>query len=175
VYDDYKSHLDALFAHPKFSSLKRPFPGSIFPAAALNFGPRVCCYEHRDAMNVPHGLCAITALGKFNHKMGGHLILHDLKLFIQFPAGALVLIPSATLRHANTPVKDHETRLSFTQFCAGALLRYVDYGFRTDSQFRRQDKAGYAAAMKKRPGRWKEGLAMVRTVDELLKPFAAVE
>lgn len=135
-------------------------------------------------MNCAYGWCAIQALGDFNHKRGGHLILEDLKLVIEFPSSAVILIPSATLTHANVPVGlsegerepppqasmnlSKEKRASFTQYCPGGLLRYVDNGFRTQSSIKRKTKA-YNEMMARRDGRWEMGISMYWTVEELAK------
>ncbi|KAF8158818.1 hypothetical protein K438DRAFT_1986230 [Mycena galopus ATCC 62051] len=37
-------------------------------------------------------------------KKGGHLILWDVKAVVEFPSGALILLPSATIAHSNVPV-----------------------------------------------------------------------
>ena len=59
------------------------------------------------------------------------MVLFDLGLIIEFPPGATILIPSAVFRHGNTPIQPGETRMSFTQFVAGGLFRWVKYGFKT--------------------------------------------
>ncbi|KAJ7861100.1 hypothetical protein B0H14DRAFT_2217722, partial [Mycena olivaceomarginata] len=64
-----------------------------------------------------------------------HQIKADLRLVIEFPPGALILLPSATLAHWNVPDK----RISFTQFTAGGLIRYVDNGFRTQAALEQED------------------------------------
>jgi hypothetical protein len=88
--------------------------------------------DHTDFNNVAYGLCGITALGNFDPTLGGHLVLFDLGLVIEFPPGSTVLIPSSVLRHGNTPVVGEGVqRMSFTQYCAGGLFRWVDYGFQT--------------------------------------------
>ena len=76
----------------------------------FNFGLRVVTKPHRDHFNLAYGWCSITALGKFDHMAGGHLVLPDLKLSIKFPAGSMVLIPSTALTHHNVPITFHETR-----------------------------------------------------------------
>jgi hypothetical protein len=53
---------------------------------------------------------------------------------IEFPSGALILIPSATIAHSNVPVQDGDERISFTQFSAGGLFRFVDNGSRTQDE-----------------------------------------
>lgn len=121
--------------------LRRPFANSAYPAFAINYGPRTVCADHRDHGNAPGVPCSITALGEFDHQQGGHLVLFDLKLMIQFPSGSTILIPSGSLRHGNTDIGLNETRTSFTQFCPGALLRYYEYGFRNKNQIPEEDKA----------------------------------
>ncbi|KAF7300393.1 hypothetical protein HMN09_00922800 [Mycena chlorophos] len=157
----------------KLSFLKlprhRPFPASVFCAACFNFGPRVRTYKHRDILNLPFGWCAIISLGKFDATKGGHLVLWDLKLLIEFPPGSLILIPSATLAHSNVPIESHEHRASFTQFTAGGLFRFVDNDFRTDETFAEEDPAGFEAMLAGRGARWEMGLNLWSTVDELLE------
>ncbi|KAI0039143.1 hypothetical protein FA95DRAFT_1456579, partial [Auriscalpium vulgare] len=114
------------------ASLTKAFEGSVFPTATFNFGPQAQTKPHRDNKNIPYGWCAITALGNFDHAKGGHLILWELKLVIEFPPGSTILIPSAILTHSNTPIQDGETRQSFTQYCAGDLVRWQAYGYRTE-------------------------------------------
>ncbi|KAJ2936881.1 hypothetical protein H1R20_g216, partial [Candolleomyces eurysporus] len=168
VYAYYKGHLDKLYHH--MPDLPRIFTRSVWPCAAFNFGPQVCTVAHRDCLNCPFGWCAIQALGAFDHTRGGHLILPDLKLLIEFPAGAIILIPSATLVHANTPVQPGERRISFTQFCAGGLFRYADNGFRTEDQFKAEDPEGYQVKMDEKKGRWQMGIGLWSTLEELLTP-----
>jgi len=57
-----------------------------------------------DFGNLPYGWCAITSLGPFDPKRGGHLVLWDLQLVIEFPPGSTILIPSAVLQHSNIPI-----------------------------------------------------------------------
>jgi hypothetical protein len=134
----------------------------------FNFGPSVWTFKHRDVCNLPFGWCAVQALGKFDATKGGHLILWDLKLVVEFPAGALILLPSATIAHSNVPVQDGEERMSFTQFTAGGLFRYVDNNFQTQAEVAGGDPAEYKRLMQMKEKRWEEGLALFSTVEELL-------
>jgi hypothetical protein len=143
--------------------------GSIFSCAAFNFGPNVWTFRHRDVLNLAFGWCAIQALGSFDPTKGGHLVLWDLMLVIEFPPGALILIPSATLSHSNIPVQPGDTRASFTQFTPGGLFRYVDNSYRTEGELADADPAEYARLMEKKQLRWEKGLHMYSTVDELVK------
>ncbi|KAG6877550.1 hypothetical protein C0992_009702 [Termitomyces sp. T32_za158] len=127
VFQHYHKRLNSLRIH--MPGLHRNFSRSIFPAAGFNIGPGVWTYRHRDALNCPFGWCAVQALGQFDHTKGGHLILWDLEMYVEFPTGSLILLPSATISHSKVPVQRGDFRASFTQYCAGGLLRYVDYGF----------------------------------------------
>ncbi|KAJ7328018.1 hypothetical protein DFH08DRAFT_709877, partial [Mycena albidolilacea] len=122
---------------------------------------------HRDVCNLPFGWCAVQSLSRFDSQRGGHLVLWDLKLVVEFPPGALILLPSATIAHSNIPVDTGDEHISFTQFTAGGLFRYVDNGFRTQADFAAEDPAEYAKAMDARASRWAEGLALYSTVEEL--------
>lgn len=133
LYAYYVDHLRPL--HMKYPRLKRNFVNSVFAAATFNFGPVTCTYPHRDPGNLPFGWCAITALGKFDPTRGGHLVLWDMHLIIEFPPGTTILIPSASIRHSNVAIQKGETRFSFTQYTAGGLFRWVDQGFQPTSSF----------------------------------------
>jgi len=109
--------------------LKCNFCNSIFPAASFNCGPQTIALDHTDFWNLSHGLCALTALGKYNYTLSGHLVLFGLKLAIQFPVGSSALIPLRCMDHGNTPICEGETQLSIAQYATGGLFRWVAYGF----------------------------------------------
>ncbi|KAK7040635.1 hypothetical protein R3P38DRAFT_2513428 [Favolaschia claudopus] len=148
-------------------NLRRLFPLSVFSCAAFNFATNVWSFKHRDVCNLPYGWCAIQSMGNFDATKGGHLILWDLKMVVEFPAGALILVPSATIAHSNIPVQDGDERVSFTQFTAGNLFRFTDNNGRTDKKFSEEDPEGYSRALEQRGSRWEKGLEMFSTVDEM--------
>ncbi|KAI0628282.1 hypothetical protein C8Q77DRAFT_1068206, partial [Trametes polyzona] len=143
--------------------LRPNFERSVFAAASANLGPRVVTYAHTDHLNLPSGWCAITAIGDFNPKQGGHLLLWDLNIMIEFPPGALILIPSAILRHSNTSIGEDERRYSFTQYSAGGLFRWVECGCRTQKQFTGEGGAYSITGQE----RWLRGVGMWSTMEEL--------
>ncbi|KAK0503914.1 hypothetical protein EDD18DRAFT_1305724 [Armillaria luteobubalina] len=171
LHGHYADHLDALYE--KLPHLRPNFARSVFPCAAFNFGGNVWTFKHRDILNCPYGWCAITALGRFDHRRGAHLILWELKLFIQFPHGATIFIPSATITHSNTAPVQGDSRSSFTQFLAGGILRWVDNGFRTEKEMARQDPAAYAEMLKRKGKHWQMGLSLLSTLDEILEPVSS--
>ncbi|PPQ76894.1 hypothetical protein CVT26_000664 [Gymnopilus dilepis] len=123
LYQYYVEHLAKL--HERHPELKRLFPSSVFAAASFNFGPRTTCRKHKDFANLPFGLCSVTALGNFDPRAGGHLVLWECKLVIEFPAGSTILLPSAIIAHSNTAIQSNEQRYSFAQYTAGGLFRWV--------------------------------------------------
>ncbi|KAJ7032687.1 hypothetical protein C8F04DRAFT_1261767 [Mycena alexandri] len=88
------------------------FAGSVFAAATFNLGPRTVTYPHYDGRNLLWGWCVVTALGWFDYKRGGHLILWDLRLVVEFPPGSSILIPSGLIRHSNVKIGREEKRFS---------------------------------------------------------------
>lgn len=144
--------------------LHRPFENSIFPACTLNFGPNAVSIPHLDFGNAAALMCLITALGEFDHTLGGHLVLWDLKLVIEFPPGATICLPSSLIRHSNLPIQPGERRASFIQYAAGALFRWVDHGFATldncNSELRERLE-------REDDHRFKDGLKFFTTLDEL--------
>ncbi|KAJ7174441.1 hypothetical protein C8R46DRAFT_1214647 [Mycena filopes] len=143
---------------------------TVFAACTFNFGPHAITVPHLDFGNLAWGWCVITALGRFNPDLGGHLILWDLKLVIRFPPGSTILIPSAIIRHSNVPIAAEEFRCSFTQYTAGGLFRFIRNGFKTDHVFEmtatREEKESRNREAKTR---WEQGVAMYSTVDSLRK------
>ncbi|KAJ7080733.1 hypothetical protein B0H15DRAFT_953337 [Mycena belliarum] len=166
-YADYQAAL-----HQHLPLLRPNFVRSVFSAAAFNFGPSVWTFRHRDSQNLPFGWCAIQAAGPFDPTKGGHLVLWNLRLVVEFPPGALILLPSATIAHSNIPVQDGDRRISFTQFTAGGLFRFVDNGFRTEAALEAADPEEFARLAELKGTRWKTGLDLLSTIDELLDDAA---
>ncbi|KII83050.1 hypothetical protein PLICRDRAFT_68732, partial [Plicaturopsis crispa FD-325 SS-3] len=126
IFADYREKLGVLLQHDP--SLKFNYPNSIFPATTFNLGPETVSLDHLDSGNVAAGMCPIFSAGRFNYKTGGHMIFFDLKKVVEFPPGSSMLVASSITRHGNVPILPGEERMSFTQYCAGGLLRYVSYG-----------------------------------------------
>ncbi|KAG8214224.1 hypothetical protein J3R82DRAFT_11021 [Butyriboletus roseoflavus] len=120
LYKEYTDHLDPLFE--SYPHLRKPFQNSIFPTCTFNCGSRVVAVEHVNSTNVLFGFCAIFACGSYDPRKGGHLILFDLGLVIEFPPGSTILVPPGTLRHGSVTIQANETRQSFTQYCPNDLF-----------------------------------------------------
>jgi hypothetical protein len=148
-------------------NLKRNFHKSPWPAATFNFGPWTITFPHTDPGNLAFGWCSIMALGMFNFRRGGQIILWDLGLVIDFPPGSTILIPSAVIRHSNTSIQASETRYSFTQYAAGGLFRWVRNGFCSDKMFvAKATKEQMKRREEDRQRRWKDGVGMFSNLSD---------
>ena len=145
------------------------FSASVFEATTYNLGPKTTCFRHRDFGNLPFGLCAVTALGEFDYTKGGHLILWEAHLVIEFPPGTTILLPSAIISHSNVGIADNERRFSFTQYSAGGLFRWVDNGFQRAADFKAKLKGkALAVFLDEERSRWEFGLGLLSRLDELV-------
>ncbi|KAG6852701.1 hypothetical protein C0991_009717 [Blastosporella zonata] len=166
-YEYYNACLGALFAQD--TQLRRNYSNSVFPAATYNVGPSTVCCLHIDDANLPFGICAITALGNYDPKLGGHIVLWDCGLIIEFPPGSTILIPSAVVAHMNVAVRPGETRYSFTQYAAGGLFRWVEHGFQKDGSFFSQlDDEALAVQKELETRRWAGGVDMFSKLSDLV-------
>lgn len=162
LYRDYAEVLGELLNQDR--NLAWNFTNSIFPSATVNFGPEAVCFDHLDYYNRAIGWCDVCALGNYDPRKGGHLILFDIKRVIQFPPGSHILIPSALMRHGNTPIQKGEIRRGFTQYAAGALFRWVENGFMKAEDVKGEQKQKLEADA---PYRYKRLLSLYSTVDAL--------
>ncbi|KAJ3869203.1 hypothetical protein EV359DRAFT_30569 [Lentinula novae-zelandiae] len=167
VHDEYKNAQNAL--RGRFPHLPDNFPGiSDFAAAAFNLGGKVWTFKHRDFLNWPFGWCAITALGAFDPRRTAQLILWELKLVLNFPHGATVLIPSGVITHSNTPVATGDTRMSFTQYTAGAIFRWVENGCRTEKELQAADPQCWAGMQAGKDSAYIRRIHNFSTIEELM-------
>ncbi|KAL0063641.1 hypothetical protein AAF712_009439 [Marasmius tenuissimus] len=142
-------------------SLADPLPGCCFSACNLNLG-RAVTLRHTDFLNLLFGQCAVLALGEFDYRKGGHLVLWDLGLVIKFPPGSMILLPSALVEHSNVSIAADERRSSITFYSASGLFRWVTNGFMSDKEF----KARAGVKMRQRwdqhrANLWKVGLELL--------------
>ncbi|THU89746.1 hypothetical protein K435DRAFT_677262, partial [Dendrothele bispora CBS 962.96] len=117
-----------------------------------------------DHLNYIYGWCSITAFGSYDFTKGGHLILFDLRMVIEFPPCWTILIPSSYLRHGNTDIAAGEKRFSFTQYTSGSLFRYVDDRYRMRTQMSPSERKEIELKQRERI---KADLNLYSTLDEL--------
>ncbi|PPR02920.1 hypothetical protein CVT26_009775, partial [Gymnopilus dilepis] len=161
--------------NPEEKELHRNWPKTPWAAATFNFGPQTICYKHIDYNNLAFGWCSITALGNYDPTQGGHLILWELGLVIEFPPGSTILIPSAAISHSNVRVRSNERRYSFTQYSAGGIFRYVNNGFKTVDRFMAGlDDNERGAALDEMSRQLEIGLALYSDVAELKARYSTL-
>jgi hypothetical protein len=115
-------------------------PQSIWTSLTLNAGPNTVTKPHRDAGNSSSGLCVVAAFGDYDHTLGGHLVLDDLKEVIEMRNGEVMAFPSALLTHSNTKVRDDQQRRSIVLWTCGQSIRYVDAGHTLISSLGKAEK-----------------------------------
>ena len=106
LYNYCAEYLDQLLSSD--TSLICLFTNSILPAAAFNFGPQTVCQLHIDFSNLPFNWCWIQALGWYDWCKGGHIILWDLQVVVEFPPGTLPAIPLGVCHHSNMCIQRRE-------------------------------------------------------------------
>ncbi|KAH9042411.1 hypothetical protein EDB84DRAFT_1230672, partial [Lactarius hengduanensis] len=84
--------------------------------------------DYCEQANLPNGLCTVVSMRNCDYTLGGHLVLHELKLIMEFPPSYVILLPSASITHSNMRVSDNEWRSSIT-YTAGSLFRWAAYRF----------------------------------------------
>ena len=119
--------------------------GTVFRSLSFNFGPVAFKKPHQDYKNLSWGWCAVTSFGNYDHTKGGHLILWDFKIAIQFPPHSTIFIPSAILEHSNSMIQEGETRGAITQYNSAGIVRWVAYG---------SLPKWYAEEIGKKPAEW---------------------
>ncbi|KAM6489407.1 hypothetical protein JOM56_015124, partial [Amanita muscaria] len=140
----------------------------VFPCRSFNLGEQTTSFPHRDVANLAQSWCSITPLGNFNPEKGGHLVLWDLGLVVEFPAGLTILIPSALIVHSNSSIQPQETRFSIVQYAAGGLFRWVQNGCMTDKALKEMEGCSGAEAQGDSQGtRWAEAMGMFTKIGEL--------
>ncbi|KAJ7173821.1 hypothetical protein C8R46DRAFT_1032047 [Mycena filopes] len=168
LFQYYTSRMQTFYK--RYTHLQRPFLNSIWCTCTFNLGPRTCSIGHRDFANLAFGWCAITALGDYDFTKGGHLILWDCKLILEFPPGTTILMPSAAIFHSNIGIGPNERRYSFTQYTAGGIFRWIEHGFRSEEEYmgsllkEEQEREQMEAK-----GRWSMGAGLYSTLAELKK------
>lgn len=120
--------------------LRYPYEDHPFAAVTFNIGPAACTKPHKDLMNLSWGWCAVTSLGRYDHTKGGHLVLWDLKLAVEFPPYSTIFIPSAILAHSNTAIGPTECRSSVTQYNSSGLFRWVAFDHSLQGDRKRSGK-----------------------------------
>ncbi|KAF7334844.1 hypothetical protein MSAN_02360700 [Mycena sanguinolenta] len=168
LYAYYLETMQALQTWDPNLPLLAPLLSCVFACITFNFGPQTVTLLHLDFLNLAWGWCFITAPGWYDHRKGGHLIIWDLRLVIEFSPGATFAIPSAVLRHSNVSIQKGEKRFSITQYTSVGLFRFVNNSFQMDitgkASMSKAEEREFAAAAQRR---YSEGIEMHSTLEDL--------
>jgi hypothetical protein len=140
-------------------SLVPPSTKGVFAAMTLNIGPCTITLPHRDSSNFASGVCVVIALGSFDHKLGGHLVLHEPGVLFELASGEGVIFGSSCITHENIPIAKGERRRSITFYSAGCLFSYQDMGYKNMTDLRRTSPREAADWLKLGTARWQSGWA----------------
>lgn len=121
-------------AHRYAEVMKALEPGQprakVFAACTFNIGGRVVTELHVDSQNFGPGLCAVTSLGHYDPVEGGHIILVEFGIIVEFPPFSTILLPSALVTHGNTAIACDGERMSMTRYMAAGLILWAARGFK---------------------------------------------
>lgn len=98
-----------------------------FSTVTFNLGGRVCTHPHKDSQNLAWGWCAVTSLGSYDPTWGGHLVLWEFNIAVEFPPYSTIMLPSAIVTHFNTQIQEGEKRSSIVQYNFSGLFRWLAY------------------------------------------------
>ncbi|KAJ7036230.1 hypothetical protein C8F04DRAFT_954020, partial [Mycena alexandri] len=133
LYNYIENVTDLIHKHDK--TLRREFPGA-FAAAEFDLGELGSAPRLQDK-DLLHGWRALTALGTYDSRRGGDIILWDDGWVIRFPPGATIFFPAALMRYSFVEVQPGEKQYTFSQYLPAGLARYVANGYESDAQFER--------------------------------------
>ena len=175
TFDYMKTTMEALRASRDSSEenlkLRKPYDDKVgvFPCRSFNLGEQSISFPHLDEGNLAQSWCSITPVGRFDPRIGGHIVLWDYGLVVEFPPGSTMLLPSALIRHSNTSIRPGESRYSIIQYASGGLFRWVHNGCMLERDWLSQaSEEDLRKHQEERDLRWSKAVKMFTTLDELV-------
>ncbi|KAJ7149524.1 hypothetical protein C8R43DRAFT_1128519 [Mycena crocata] len=104
----------------------------VFAAATFVFGCNPLPLFDDD---IATGWAALTALGTYDWRRGGHIILWDLNIVVPFPPGCTILIPRAAVRYSFVKIAPGETRYCLIQHTPAAVFNFASNDGRSNLDF----------------------------------------
>jgi hypothetical protein len=129
----------------------------------FNVGPQCICKPHLDALNLSFGLCIICPLGSFDHKMGGHLVLHEVCKVLEVQAASTVFIPSAIISHGNISIGKNERRQALTSYTPGSYFQFAEENFQNVPVRNHREMLDVGAE------RWEKGISLLPHYSEMIR------
>ncbi|GAA5859352.1 hypothetical protein JCM5353_001998 [Sporobolomyces roseus] len=101
----FETHFPRIAARYKAAGSKSPLPSlfGLFPMLCINVPSSggVDCNLHVDYKNPAGGICAVIPFGEFDSSTHYWLVLNELGVVVELPAGVVLLFPSALIQHGN--------------------------------------------------------------------------
>ncbi|KAJ7664811.1 hypothetical protein B0H17DRAFT_848388, partial [Mycena rosella] len=120
LYVYTENAMDLIFKHN--NELHREFPGA-FASAEYDLGDLGSALQLQDR-DLLQGWRALTALGTYDSRYGGDLVLWDDGFVVRFPPGAIVLFPAALMCYLFVGVRPGEKQYMFSQSSTAGLYQY---------------------------------------------------
>jgi hypothetical protein len=111
--------------------------GSVFTTAEFSFNNPGTVMKH-DIGDQFGSLRAITTLSEYGDESGWFLYWHEGtqdRFAIACPPGTTLLIPGSIIRYSFTAIKKGETHFVFQQYFNAAVGRWVENGFKSDTEY----------------------------------------
>ncbi|KAJ7823464.1 hypothetical protein B0H13DRAFT_1659025 [Mycena leptocephala] len=128
------------------------FKNSIFTTTEISFGDAPAPI-HKNTEVAFDTFEAVTVVGAWDHERGGGILFPEDESVIQLKPGATVLFPAGTKRFTFVAIAPHEKRYFFRQFCHGGVLRWLEKGGRSDTEFEDLASAAEIASWNERRAR----------------------
>ncbi|KAJ7271700.1 hypothetical protein C8J57DRAFT_1507617 [Mycena rebaudengoi] len=103
-------------------------PRSGFTTAEYHFGADGTPVYHHER-DLFYGWRCLTALGNYDSRFGGDLILWDHRLVVTFPPGSSFLFPGAMTCYSFSQVGWHENQYLMSQYAEAPHFHYHANGF----------------------------------------------
>jgi hypothetical protein len=107
---------------------------SVFTTTEISFG-HAPSPAWKNIMTAFDTMEAITVLGSWDPRKGGGIMFWHDGTMLELIPGATVLFPAGTKNYSLVAIAPHETRYVFRQYCHAGVLRWIEKGGRSDTEF----------------------------------------
>ena len=175
TFDYMKTTMEALQVSRNSSKenlkLKKPYNDKVkaFSCCSFNLGEQFIFFLHLNDGNLAQLWCSITPVGWFDPRIGGHIVLWDYRLVVEFPPGSTMLLPSALVRYSNISIHPGESCYSIIQYMSGGLFHWVHNGCMSECDWLSQaSEKDLRKHQKEQDLQLSKAMKMFTTLDELV-------
>ncbi|KAJ7669896.1 hypothetical protein DFH06DRAFT_981427, partial [Mycena polygramma] len=143
------------------------YKNSVFTTSEVSYGDAPCPV-HKNPNAAFNTMEAVTVVGSWDHEKGGGILLPEHQGMLQLKPGATILFPAGTKRFTFVAVGPHEKRYFFRQYCHAGVLRWVQKGGRSDTEFEAEaSEEEFAAWYEQRAHRGGDSLKMFSKFEDV--------